>query len=84
MDKVTETFSGNACTDCVMIIANDDASGMDNDTAAKIYNALAAYNRDGMSVNVDTVGNEPHFSGSQCDVCETRLAGDRLPVTFIW
>ena len=84
MDKVTETFSGSACTDCVMIIANDDDSGMDNDTAAKIYNALAAYNRDGMSINVDTVENEPHFSGSQCDVCQTRLAGDRLPVTFIW
>lgn len=84
MNKATETFSGSACTDCVMIIANDDDSGMDNDTAKIIRAALAALNSDGVSVNVDTVENEPHFSGSQCDVCETRLAGDRLPVTFIW
>ena len=84
MSKKTETYSGKACTDCVMIIANNDASGMDEHTAKIIRAALAAYNRDGMSVNVDTVENEPHFSDSQCDVCETRLAGDRFPVTFIW
>lgn len=84
MNKATETFSGSACVDCVMIIANDDDSGMDDSTAKIIRAALAAYNSDGMSVNVDTVENEPRFSDSQCDVCETRLAGDRLPVTFIW
>lgn len=84
MGKATETFGGTACTDCVMIIANDDDSGMDEGTAKIIRAALAAYNRDGMSVNVDTIDNEPRFSGSQCDVCETRLAGNRLPVTFIW
>ena len=84
MNKTTNTFSGTACVDCVMIIANDDDSGMDSDTAVKIRAALAAYNSDGMSVNVDTIDSEPRFSDSQCDVCETRLAGDRLPVTFIW
>lgn len=84
MDKVTDTYSGSACTDCVMIIANDDGSGMDDSTAKIIRAALAAYNRDGMSVNVDTIDNSPRFSGRQCDVCQTRLAGDRLPVTFIW
>lgn len=84
MTTLTETFNGSACIDCVMVIANDDTSGMDDDTAARIYNALAAYNEDGMSVNVDTIDDEPHFSDSQCDVCETRLAGHRIPVTFIW
>lgn len=84
MDKATETYGGNACTDCVMIIANDDDSGMDDYTAKIIRAALAAYNHDGMSVNVDTIDNEPHFSDSRCDVCQTRLAGDRLPITFIW
>lgn len=84
MDKATQTYGSSACVDCVMIIANDDDSGMDDYTAKIIRAALAAYNHDGMSVNVDTIDNEPHFSGSQCDVCQTRLAGDRLPVTFIW
>ena len=84
MDKTANFYGSHACTDCVMIIANDDDSGMDDYTAKIIRAALAAYNRDGMSVNVDTIDNEPHFSGSQCDVCQTRLAGDRLPITFIW
>lgn len=84
MDKSFNFYGGSACTDCVMIIANDDDSGMDDYTAKIIRAALAAYNRDGMSVNVDTIDNDPHFSGSQCDVCQTRLAGDRFPVTFIW
>ena len=84
MDKTANFYGSHACTDCVMIIANDDDSGMDDYTAKIIRAALAAYNHDGMSVNVDTVENEPHFSDSQCDVCQTRLAGDRLPVTFIW
>ena len=84
MNKAIETYGSYACVDCVMIIANDDDSDMDDYTAKIIRAALAAYNRDGMSVNVDSIDNEPHFSDSQCDVCQTRLAGNRLPITFIW
>lgn len=76
--------SGRACIDCVIAIANDDYSGMDRDTAIRVRDAIARLNREGYSINVDTFDNEPHFSNSDCDVCQSRLAGDRAPVTFIW
>lgn len=81
----TVNFSaGHACIDCIIAISNDDYSGMDSDTATCVRAAIARLNREGYSINVDTFDSEPHFSDSDCDVCQSRLAGDRAPVTFIW
>lgn len=78
------TAPGNACIDCVLAIANDDYSGMNDDTAALVSQAIARLNAEGYSLNVDTYDSAPHFSHAACDVCQTRLAGDRLPITFLW
>lgn len=83
MSTVTTT-AGSACIDCTMVIANDDYTGMSEDRAIVIREALVRLNREGYSVNVDTYDAEPSFSHSECDICMSRLAGDRVPVTFIW
>lgn len=77
------TCSGHACIDCVLAIANDDYSGMEGDTAARVRHAIARLNAEGYSLNVDTYDSEPHFSHAACDVCQSCLAGDRLPITFL-
>lgn len=77
---VTEQYT--ACIDCLMIIANDDASGMDDATeqacragiyaigAARGYHLSAGY------------GESSGFSRRPCSICGG-LAGDRYPVTAI-
>lgn len=52
------------CIDCLMIIANDDASGMDDATEARIRSAIARIN--GYIVCGDETDE---FSHNRCDVC---------------
>lgn len=70
------------CADCLMIIANDDASGldyaMDEDAAAEreneIRESIAALEG---RVAVGDSENDEEFSSSACDCCGTRDAGSR-------
>lgn len=68
MVKVINTLQ--ACIDCVMIIANDDASGMDDATEKACREGIAAI--EGYLV----VGDEVGFSWKGCDVCKNGLGGD--------
>ena len=61
------------CDDCLMIVANDDASGMDDATEAKIRAALARI--DGTVICNDQDDTE-EFSHNRCDICNA-LAGRR-------
>ncbi len=66
------------CADCLMIIANGDASGMDDETEKRVLAGIAAI--DGyLACNDDPETGEGtrDFSSNSCDVCGTHLAGSR-------
>lgn len=67
------THRMEACIDCVMVIANGEV--------AEDYDArgLEDWSKDYILV----VGDEAGFSMSTCEVCGSRLGGDRHIVTAI-
>jgi hypothetical protein len=84
MATITEAW---VCEDCLFVIANDDASGIDSDErAAAVRHAV--YGTPGRSWSVDGArdtedGEEPEsayvneFSYRRCACCRTGLAGSR-------
>ena len=62
------------CVDCLMLVANDDASGMDDETEAKCRAGINAI--DGYLVCNDNDDDE-EFSRRSCDVCGSTLEGSR-------
>ncbi|MBS9403675.1 hypothetical protein KG088_08530 [Halomonas sp. TRM85114] len=72
------------CPDCLMIIANDDASGLDDSLSEKeavereqeIREAIAETQREGQ-IAVGDSERDDEFSVSPCACCGTRLAGQR-------
>ena len=82
LHKHAEYDDGEMCVDCLMIIANDDDSGMSAEQAAASREGIADWRAEGVQlVPGDFV--DPSFSSSPCEVCGTRLAGDRVPVSFM-
>lgn len=73
------------CSDCAMIIANDDASGMDDATEAAcragIEKEAAAGGHWALSGAED---EESSFSWSACDCCGSRLGGDRIAAAVVY
>jgi len=67
---------GEACDDCTIAIANDDYSGMDEETAARVQSGIA---RVGQYL---IVGEELGFSWRACTICGG-LAGNRHAVGYI-
>jgi len=73
------------CDDCLMLIANDDATGLDHflDEASaaarerELRDAIAAAQRDGNYLVVGDSDQNEEFSTSSCDCCQTHLAGSR-------
>ena len=73
------------CTDCLMIIANDDASGLDyslgeEEAAAReqeIRGAIAEIQREEGQVAVGASDRDEEFSSRPCACCGMRLAGPR-------
>jgi len=73
------------CTDCLMIIANNDATGldysMDEEEAAEreqeIREAMAEIQREEGPIAVGDNDMDEEFSSSPCACCDTRLAGPR-------
>lgn len=74
------------CTDCLMIIANDDASGLDyslgeeEEAAAReqeIRGAIAEIQREEGQVAVGDSDRDEEFSSCPCACCGSRLAGQR-------
>lgn len=69
-----------ACFDCIMILANDDDSGMADGQAHRAK--MAANAPDGWYA-VPNYDGEEFFSHIECGVCGDTLAGDRLDITWI-
>ena len=73
------------CGDCLMIIANNDASGLDyfldEDAANKrdeeIRKAISDIQSDGSYLVAGDDDQNDEFSSRACDCCGTRLAGER-------
>lgn len=76
------------CSDCALIVANDDDSGMPPETVEAHRAAMAeiladmSEGRGGISWVVDPEDHDT-FSVSPCDACGTSLAGDRFGATIL-
>lgn len=75
----TIEFEAIACTDCVLILANDDDSSVSfpetHRAAMRIYSAGTAWY---------VTDDEPdNFSTRPCGVCGTHLAGERHTVVAL-
>jgi hypothetical protein len=70
-----------ACIDCLMIVANDDASGMDTATETHVRYGIQNWATEGywLAPGDDT----DHFSRQPCEVCNTYLAGERHEIVAI-
>ncbi|MGM1051834.1 MAG: hypothetical protein ACQEXO_05505 [Pseudomonadota bacterium] len=83
VDIIDDAFM--VCTDCLMIIANDDASGLDyslseEDAAERervIREAMAEIQREEGQIVVGESDRDDEFSARPCACCGTRLAGQR-------
>lgn len=83
VDIIDDEFM--VCTDCLMIIANDDASGLDyalgEEVAAareqEIRSAILEIQREDGQIAVGDSDHDDEFSSSPCACCGSRLAGQR-------
>ena len=62
------------CIDCLMIVANDDASGMDDATEKQCRDGIASIQGDLVCNDND---DDIEFSWSACDICGSGLGGSR-------
>jgi len=72
----TETYDGMACDDCVQMLANGDV----NPEVTPEQEAAIAEGTVGYALSAPS-DFEPTFSCRPCACCNSRLAGDRTPVT---
>ena len=79
-------IEGEACSDCLMLIANDDTSGT---LRCETEEGEAAYLQDVADRTPEgshgwiVQDGEGSFSWSSCDVCGSSLGGDRYPVVAL-
>ena len=77
-----DIWTDDICSDCLMILANDDDSGMSAQQAAASRAGIAEWRAKGVQpVPGDFV--DPSFGTHRCTICETSVAGDRVPANFI-
>ncbi len=72
-----------ACTDCLMAIANGDYSGMDDATEKRVRAAIDEWSKRGTLVPSGGEDDEEHFSWQSCDVCDSHLGGNRSKVALL-
>ena len=80
--KQAENETGEVCVDCLMIIANDDDSGMSAEQAEASRAGIADWRAEGYTVVANDF-EDPSFGSFPCEVCGSRDGGDRFPVTFM-
>jgi hypothetical protein len=85
MHMVTDndSFDGFVCTDCLMVIANGDTSGIEDVTAWERDVLETNATEDGSYIVVPAYDDDPRFSTMGCDYCGSKLAGDANLVTFV-
>lgn len=80
-----DIIAGAVCVDCLMVIANADASGI-ADYAEWSRMVARADATDGGKYDVVPACDddcEGYFSWSSCDYCGSSLGGERHPIAFI-
>jgi hypothetical protein len=70
-----EQYRLNGCVDCVMAIANDEYPDDDERSRAILAGESKWWNEGYVVVNGSD--DEGHFSWQPCDLCGSRLGGDR-------
>lgn len=84
---MSEIYKGEACIDCVIMIANNDNSGMTEEEFAEWTANVERFDacESGKYYAVVDCDEdcEGWFSWSSCDYCNSRLGGDRHPIVFI-
>lgn len=75
------TTEFSVCSDCLIAIANDDYSGMDEETALDVQHGIRSLEiiEDGRLV---ADGDELGFSTRACECCHG-LAGNRFKATMV-
>lgn len=74
-------YTGESCSDCIMLHYNDDDSGDETGMARQAYvDGVARFPGPTTMTLVDH-DEVPFFSDSACIICDTRVAGDRTDVT---
>ena len=76
------------CTDCTMAAVNDDYTGLDyhyteQESAIRFEEITAGLVELGSGLCYDSTREDDEFSHRQCDCCNTRLAGRRVPFVVI-
>jgi hypothetical protein len=75
---ITQTREYAVCQDCIVWLANADASGIDTDKQSVFLARLEAFETNSAHPgHVVAVGDALGFSQSRCDACGS-LAGDRF------
>ncbi len=69
--------TGVACTDCALILANDEGTDEHRERMATWLDGTPG------EVVLGDLDNTDLFSTARCDTCGTDLAGERFPVAFI-
>ena len=73
------------CVCCALAIANGDVCDCPGDHASAVTRGMERECKDGWQIHVgrsDGGDDSPFFSHQSCDVCVSRLAGDRHPATL--
>lgn len=78
MKQKFDIDKSECCIDCAMIIANNDASGMDSERQAEVETGLEEYRDAKLSL-----GEETGFTWRKCPICGG-LAGDRFELFIMW
>jgi len=74
---------GSCCTDCLMMIANDDSTGIE-DLAAWRAGVERLDPTDGGRLHAVPAGDSAFWYGTtDCDYCGSALHGDRHAITFL-
>ncbi len=71
------------CSDCLMMIANGDSSGMDAVTLHEVERGMARLCEDGGHLVVGDSDLDQGFSWRRCDCCDRHLGGDRFHCVLI-
>lgn len=72
-------YEGHCCVDCLMVMANDDWTGIED--ASRVEEVREGFAR--LEGHAYATDDYDEFSWSSCDVCGTRLGGARQSFVVI-
>ena len=72
----------DVCTDCLMVIANGEFEAVAPEVAAAVARGIHDMHAEGYMVALENT-DAGHFSWSDCDLCQTKLGGDRWPAVLV-